>query len=243
MNYQRIYDQIIDRAKQEKRQKGQGIYYERHHIVPKCLGGSNRKNNLILLTAKEHYIAHRLLVEIQTPGSRGYYQMLNAFSFFAAKSKNHSRVVVSAKFYQEVKAFLAEKRRGIPRSEETRAKIRETKAKNPRTISDEERLNSSRRMVGENNPMYGKTHTEEVKKYLRELKLGKKNPAVSEANKKRMGVVTRATRAIRQIDEQGNEIKTYTSIAEAKRQTGIKSIIGALRGRWVYAGGYRWEYL
>ena len=36
-------------------------YTESHHIIPKSLGGSNNPDNLINLTAKEHYICHRLL--------------------------------------------------------------------------------------------------------------------------------------------------------------------------------------
>jgi hypothetical protein len=64
MNYSRIYNQIIDRAKSENRIRNTGIYYERHHIVPKCLGGLNSKDNLIDLTAREHYICHKLLIKI-----------------------------------------------------------------------------------------------------------------------------------------------------------------------------------
>ena len=36
-------------------------YHERHHITPKCLGGTNDKENLIDLFAREHFEAHRLL--------------------------------------------------------------------------------------------------------------------------------------------------------------------------------------
>ncbi|MCG7944843.1 MAG: HNH endonuclease [Candidatus Thiodiazotropha taylori] len=39
-------------------------YTETHHIIPKSLGGSDHPNNLIKLTPKEHYIAHRLLAKI-----------------------------------------------------------------------------------------------------------------------------------------------------------------------------------
>lgn len=39
-------------------------YFEVHHIQPKCLGGSNDSNNLILLTAEEHFVAHQLLIKI-----------------------------------------------------------------------------------------------------------------------------------------------------------------------------------
>lgn len=65
MNYQKIYDSIIFKAKYENRKKIKGgVYYENHHIIPKCLGGSNDKENLALLTIKEHFVAHKLLFEI-----------------------------------------------------------------------------------------------------------------------------------------------------------------------------------
>ena len=37
-------------------------YCERHHMLPKCMGGTDDKNNLIDLFAKEHFEVHRLLV-------------------------------------------------------------------------------------------------------------------------------------------------------------------------------------
>jgi len=73
MNYQRIYDQICQRAKSElekrKEHNKNGGYYEGHHIIPKCLGGLGKyqdydNNNIALLTPKEHYICHKLLIEI-----------------------------------------------------------------------------------------------------------------------------------------------------------------------------------
>jgi hypothetical protein len=39
-------------------------YTEKHHIIPKCLGGSDEQSNLVNLTPEEHYIAHQLLVKI-----------------------------------------------------------------------------------------------------------------------------------------------------------------------------------
>lgn len=36
-------------------------YYERHHVVPKSLGGSNAKSNIVFLTFREHFLAHWLL--------------------------------------------------------------------------------------------------------------------------------------------------------------------------------------
>ena len=59
MTYDEFIQDIIDKRGQFGIPEGQ--YKERHHIVPKCLGGTNEKDNLIDLYAKEHYEAHRLL--------------------------------------------------------------------------------------------------------------------------------------------------------------------------------------
>lgn len=60
--YSRWYDSIILNALSQDRQKGDE-YYESHHIVPKSLGGINDSWNLVLLTAKEHFIVHHLLTK------------------------------------------------------------------------------------------------------------------------------------------------------------------------------------
>lgn len=61
MNYHRLYSSIIERARSSGRNKTDGACYERHHIIPKSMGGNNTKENLVLLTMKEHYVAHHLL--------------------------------------------------------------------------------------------------------------------------------------------------------------------------------------
>ena len=53
--YTKCYYSIIDRAK--SRDLPKEIYTERHHILPKSLGGANGKDNLVKLTAKEHRLA------------------------------------------------------------------------------------------------------------------------------------------------------------------------------------------
>lgn len=61
MNYQNIYNQIIKVAQARASIKG---YFERHHIVPRCLGGSDASSNLVDLTAREHFLAHILLAKV-----------------------------------------------------------------------------------------------------------------------------------------------------------------------------------
>jgi len=66
MNYQLIYDRIVARGK-ERVLEG---YKERHHIVPRCFGGTDDPDNLVELTPEEHYVCHQLLVKIH-PGHVG----------------------------------------------------------------------------------------------------------------------------------------------------------------------------
>lgn len=62
MNYANIYNKIIENAKIKNNIDNK--YYEVHHIIPKCLGGSDNKENLVKLTLREHYVCHKLLAEI-----------------------------------------------------------------------------------------------------------------------------------------------------------------------------------
>lgn len=67
MNYRKIYFEIINKALRKEysgqRWKGDGNYYEKHHIIPRSLNGKDIKTNLVLLTAREHYLCHWLLVK------------------------------------------------------------------------------------------------------------------------------------------------------------------------------------
>ena len=69
MNHQKVYETIIQKAKFENRiriKKNQigYIYYENHHILPKCIGVNEDQNNKVLLTAREHFVCHKLLTYI-----------------------------------------------------------------------------------------------------------------------------------------------------------------------------------
>jgi hypothetical protein len=61
MNYQRIYESLIFKAQERPPLTG---YTEKHHIVPRCLGGKEEHSNLVILSAEEHFLAHQLLVKI-----------------------------------------------------------------------------------------------------------------------------------------------------------------------------------
>lgn len=61
--YSKWYYGIINAATKQERSKGLD-YYEHHHIIPRSLNGPNSTENLVLLTAKEHYICHCLLIKM-----------------------------------------------------------------------------------------------------------------------------------------------------------------------------------
>jgi 5-methylcytosine-specific restriction endonuclease McrA len=70
MNYQKIYDAIIEKARLRDKFEG---YYEKHHIIPRSLGGLDTQENLVKLIFKEHFICHRLLTRIYSNEVKMHY--------------------------------------------------------------------------------------------------------------------------------------------------------------------------
>jgi len=123
--YKFWHDNIIARAK--KRQLSG--YKERHHIIPKCLNGSDKKTNLVNLTAKEHFIVHMLLCKFTTDLIRK--KMLCAFNAMCILYNNGRRYKITSRISQKLREDLAVYMReinlGKTLSPETIAKIKEYK--------------------------------------------------------------------------------------------------------------------
>ena len=100
MNHQKIYNSIISKALIENRKKYDGVYYENHHIKPKCIKGTNDKENLVLLTAREHYVCHKLLTKLY-PKNRS---LIYAFHRLA-NDKQFGRKI-SSKDYQYLRELF-----------------------------------------------------------------------------------------------------------------------------------------
>lgn len=97
--YSRWYYSIIDRA--TLRILPKNIYVEKHHIIPRSLGGNNSKNNLVELTAREHFICHRLLTKMTL--NKNKRKMLFAINMMLSKTKNQDRYVCSSRTYKKIK--------------------------------------------------------------------------------------------------------------------------------------------
>jgi hypothetical protein len=72
MNYQEIYDNLIQSAQLRPDIAFLNGYTERHHILPRSMGGTDEPDNLVKLTAREHFIAHWLLWRIHRTREMAY---------------------------------------------------------------------------------------------------------------------------------------------------------------------------
>lgn len=155
-------------------------YTEKHHIIPRSLGGSNDKENLVILTAREHFIAHLLLTKC-TEGvfkqKMGYalWNMVNRDKGLRTNSKTYKTIrnvhiaMLSKKnsgsgnpmfgkhLSDETKEKISVKTKGSKRSLETRAKISKANTGTKNSMfgiaKTEEFILEARKRMVDNNPM------------------------------------------------------------------------------------------
>ena len=145
MNYQKIYNNLIN---SDRSRSG---YVETHHILPKCLGGTDEKENLVSLYPEEHYLAHLLLCKIYPDNQKLLYAAMNmttgsmvnkgmrnnkAYGWLRRQyAKSMSGDNNPNRKYPEIQKQAALKRIGQKRTKET--KDRMSLAQKGRTFSEE----------------------------------------------------------------------------------------------------------
>lgn len=87
MNYEKNYEDYVRWAQAQNRAKYRGTYYEEHHVKPRSLGGKDVKSNLVLLTPREHFLAHYLLCKVYPTGEE-HYKMVCAFNLFLTRDES-----------------------------------------------------------------------------------------------------------------------------------------------------------
>ena len=151
MNYQLIYDNLVNKAIKRQLEKEQHMlengtaiikngkfvpliknqeYIERHHIIPRCLGGTDDESNLVDFTYREHYIAHYLLYKIEknkNNSSENLQKMSSAF-FIMMKSNNGKRIT-NSRMYEFSKKIFIEETKKFNKTEEGKAKIKKAAKK------------------------------------------------------------------------------------------------------------------
>lgn len=159
MNYQKIYDQLVERARSEGRKKVKGgIYYEHHHIIPKCLGGLDNKENLVLLTGREHFIAHKLLVEIY-PNN---HKLIHAVWMMTVKVGKGRIYIVTSRDYERYKIMNAKSISLLYSGENSywfgKRIIVTEEVRKKRSINSKGGKNPMYGKRGTNSPLYGRKH-------------------------------------------------------------------------------------
>jgi len=141
MNYYIIYDNLMSSRKLLNRKSKNDGMLEKHHILPKSLGGTNDKNNLLYLTPKEHFIAHLLLTKMYTGKEKA--KMVFAFSKMCQNNPNQKRKI-NSRYFELSKLLMSKYCSG------------ENGSFFGRTHSDADKKKFSEQKKGEGNPMFGK---------------------------------------------------------------------------------------
>ena len=192
-------------------------YHERHHIIPKCLNGTDDENNLIDLYAHEHFIAHKLLA-IENPNNDKLIYAWHMMAF--VKDENQDRYELSPEEYEEVKqAFskihgkiVSAKLKGHKVSAETRIKISE----------------NHNYAYGEAHPMFGRRHTEDAIAKMRQAAIGRPS---SRRNRQQVYCV--------ELD------KIFEDATVVAKELSLDSgaILKCCKGERKTCGGYHWKFV
>ena len=168
MNHIRVYWSIIHNRLHNKVDG----YVEHHHIIPRSEGGPDNNDNIVALTAREHYICHLLLAKIYND-----YKMLSAVVFMQCKTKRQKRdFKFNSHLYEQIRKDFSIKNseahkgkqawnKGIPQSEEAKKK-------------------NSEAHKGKPSHLKGKHLTAETKAKLSAARKGKKFKPLSDEHKK-----------------------------------------------------------
>lgn len=164
------YEKLVVKAQTRNTITG---YTETHHIIPVSLGGDNSPENLVVLTAREHYIFHLLLWKMSMD-RKSHNKMTMALHVMVNGSgceKQDRSYLVPSRIYEsnrkEYAKIISEMMSGennpMYGKKHTEASLEKMKKwQNEPEVKERQR----QRVLGEKNPMYGKNHSEEMKKQI-----------------------------------------------------------------------------
>jgi NUMOD3 motif len=158
MNYQKIYDSLIERGVNRQKDKRRRQMHaeigmvERHHIIPKCIGGEDISTNLVFLTPEEHVLAHLLLIRIYPNNQK----LIYAANWMTNRVKSNKEYGwVKRQFSKKISDFFI----GVPRSESSIIKQKDTMIEKYKN--------------GYISPRVGKSLSDEHKKAISDGNIGK----------------------------------------------------------------------
>jgi len=228
MDYKKIHDSLIERAKNRVIEE----YTEKHHIIPRCMGGGNEKENIVRLTPEEHFLVHQLLIKIYPNNHR----LTFAVDMMCASSSNHSGRRVNNKRFGWLRRRVSEslKKENI----DPQTLIARSNSLKGRIISPEARAKLSEINKKEN--LSPETLAKRAK--ANDARKGKK---LSEETKMRMSASSNRKRSVFQYSKDGEFLRKWDSLTDAAKAVGIPvtNISAHIRGRGFSAGNSLWKYV
>lgn len=149
MNYKEHYSRLVDRAKY----RVLSGYKEKHHVIPRCIGGCNDASNIVNLTPEEHLVAHLLLAKIykKIPG------IIHSANIMASRFGGNKKYGWLRRMHAE---FISKRLKGKPKPPRTAKHIANLSAsirgKKYKKRSPEHCKKISERMIG--NKLYLKVN-------------------------------------------------------------------------------------
>jgi len=104
MDYKKIYNSIILKRITSP---CNDEYTEKHHVIPKSLGGSDDTSNIIQLSAREHFLCHLLLIKMYAEGTPEWCKMIKAFGYMCVAQSNNQKRYVNSRFYQALRVSFS----------------------------------------------------------------------------------------------------------------------------------------
>ncbi len=161
MNYAAVYNRLIEVAKS----RPAPAVFERHHAVPKCVGGSRGRENIVLLTPREHLFAHKLLVRIY-PKELGLWLALVMMGRL---------VQYKSKIFESERIRARQLRKEFRYTEAAKKKMSESALKrgrnSPHTEFKKGFIPWNKGLPPEESHRFGKRHSEATKAKMREAQL------------------------------------------------------------------------
>jgi NUMOD3 motif len=149
--YTKWYNSIIFNA--QTRTLPKDTYIERHHIIPRSLGGDNSVDNLVKLLAREHFICHLLLIKM-TEGKAKRSMAYAAWQMTNVNGRTtRDRYVPTSKMYEFLRKQLSNSYKGVPKNYASFLNKKHT---------EETKKKQSEIKQGKKNPMFGRKQSVET---------------------------------------------------------------------------------
>lgn len=221
------YDALIEESRMMNLQKTKEVYTEVHHVLPRCMGGTNNKENLVRMLARKHFEAHLYLVKMFPEMSYNWHKMIKALHKMSfGLHKNEYKIMADE--YEQIRKLNSQ-----PISSEHKENISKG-VKIAHTPEVRERIRKS--LTGQ------KRSAESIQNYHKAAS----KPEAREARKRRAaGKNNPRARKVDKYDPKTHQlIDQFDTINDAAKSVNVPRdyIRWCCQGRYQETGGFVWKF-